>query len=64
MSSFSRQESVDDGVDVELLEHALTAEQRRIYDAYANAFKIIHSHLEQALQSTGTGTGGADGIGA
>ena len=42
-----------DGVEVELLEHALTDEQRRIYDAYAEAFKIIHSHLEQALQSTG-----------
>ena len=42
-----------DGVEVELLEHALTDEQRRIYDAYANAFKIIHTHLEQALQSTG-----------
>ena len=42
-----------DGVEVQLLEHALTYEQRRIYDAYANAFKIIHAHLEQALQSTG-----------
>ena len=42
-----------DGVEVELLEHALTDEQRRIYDSYANAFKIIHTHLEQALQSTG-----------
>ena len=42
-----------DGVEVELLEHPLTDEQRRIYDSYAQAFKIIHSHLEQALQSTG-----------
>ena len=42
-----------DGVEVELLEHALTDEQRRIYDAYANAFKIIHANLEEALQSTG-----------
>ncbi len=42
-----------DGVEVELLEHALTDEQRRIYDSYAQAFKIIHSHLERALQSTG-----------
>ncbi|MCY4598402.1 MAG: strawberry notch family protein, partial [Acidobacteria bacterium] len=42
-----------DGVEVELLEHALTDEQRRIYDSYAQAFKIIHAHLEQALQSTG-----------
>ena len=42
-----------DGVEVELLEHPLTDEQRRIYDSYADAFKIIHGHLEQALQSTG-----------
>ena len=42
-----------DGVEVELLEHTLSGEQRRIYDAYANAFKIIHAHLEQALQRTG-----------
>ena len=42
-----------DGVEVELLEHALTDEQRRIYDAYANAFKIIHANLQQALESTG-----------
>ena len=42
-----------DGVEVELLEHPLTDEQRRIYDSYADAFKIIHAHLEQALQSTG-----------
>ena len=42
-----------DGVEVELLEHALTDEQRRIYDAYAQAFKIIHANLEGALQLTG-----------
>ncbi len=42
-----------DGVEVDLLEHPLTDEQRRIYDSYADAFKIIHGHLEQALQSTG-----------
>ena len=28
-------------------------EQRRIYDSYAQAFKIIHANLEEALQSTG-----------
>ena len=42
-----------DGVEVELLEHALTDEQRRIYDSYAQAFKIIHANLQQALESTG-----------
>ena len=42
-----------DGVEIDILEHPLTAEQRRIYDAYAHAFKIIHSHIERALQATG-----------
>ncbi len=41
------------GVNVDILEHTLTAEQRRIYDAYARAFKIIHTHIQQALQATG-----------
>ncbi|MDU6750104.1 MAG: strawberry notch family protein, partial [Bradyrhizobium sp.] len=49
-----------DGVEYELVEHELTAEQRRIYDAYAGAFAIIHNHLDAAMQaanitgSTGT----------
>ena len=42
-----------DGVEVDILEHPLTPEQRRIYDAYAGAFKIIHAHLEAALAATG-----------
>ena len=42
-----------DGVEVNILEHALTPEQRRIYDAYAEAFKVIHAHIEQALEATG-----------
>ena len=37
-----------DGVEVELLEHPLTAEQRRIYDAYAGAFKVIHRKVHVA----------------
>ena len=41
-----------DGVEVELLEHPLTPEQRRIYDAYAGAFKVIHRNLEDALKAT------------
>src|SRR5512138_3607109 len=39
-----------DGVSYELVEHPLTAEQRRIYDAYASAFQIIHQNLDAALQ--------------
>lgn len=48
------------GVEYELLEHELTPEQFRIYDAYAGAFGIIHNHLDAAMQaanitgSTGT----------
>ena len=48
------------GVEYELLEHELTPEQVRIYDAYAGAFGIIHNNLDAAMQaanitgSTGT----------
>ena len=42
-----------DGVEVEILEHPLTPEQRRIYDAYAGAFKVIHANIEEALKATG-----------
>ena len=48
-----------DGVEVELLEHPLTPEQRRIYDAYAGAFKVIHRNLEDALIATGIMEGDA-----
>jgi predicted RNA methylase len=40
-----------DGVEYELVEHQLTEEQRRIYDAYAGAFAIIHNHLDAAMQA-------------
>ena len=42
-----------DGVEVDILEHPLTPEQTRIYNAYADAFKIIHAHLHAALEATG-----------
>ena len=42
-----------DGVEVDILEHTLTPEQRRIYDAYAGAFKVIHANIEAALKATG-----------
>ena len=41
-----------EGVEVEIVEHALTTEQIRIYDAYAEAFQIIHQNLEAALKAT------------
>ncbi|WP_341485634.1 bifunctional class I SAM-dependent methyltransferase/DEAD/DEAH box helicase [Thioclava sp. GXIMD4215] len=40
-----------DGVEYEMLEHALTPEQRGIYDAYAGAFAIIHNNLSAALEA-------------
>ena len=40
-----------EGVEVEIVEHALTQEQIRIYDAYAEAFQIIHQNLEAALKA-------------
>ena len=40
-----------EGVEYELVEHALTPEQIRIYDAYAGAFQIIHNNLDAALQA-------------
>ena len=47
-----------DGVEYEIVEHPLTPEQTRIYDAYAGAFQIIHQNLDAALEATGvTGTG-------
>ncbi len=48
-----------DGVEYEMLEHALTPEQRRIYDAYAVAFGVIHRNLTAALEAANiTGTSG------
>jgi len=47
------------GVEYELLEHALTPEQTRIYDAYAGAFAIIHNNLDAAMQAANiTGSSG------
>ena len=42
-----------DGVEVDILQHPLTPEQRRIYDSYAGAFKIIHANIQDALKATG-----------
>ncbi|MBN9245809.1 MAG: strawberry notch family protein, partial [Mesorhizobium sp.] len=41
-----------DGVEYDLLEHALTEEQIRIYNAYADAFQVIHNNLAAALEAT------------
>lgn len=41
-----------EGVEYELLEHQLTPEQVRIYDAYAGAFQVIHNNLSAALEAS------------
>ena len=41
------------GVEVDILVHELSDEQRRIYDSYAGAFKVIHANIEAALEATG-----------
>ena len=40
------------GVEVDVLKHDLTEQQISIYDTYADAYKQIHNHLEQALCET------------
>jgi predicted RNA methylase len=40
-----------EGVAYELVEHRLTDEQIRIYDAYAGAFSIIHNNLDAAMRA-------------
>jgi hypothetical protein len=39
------------GVEYELVEHALSADQIRIYDAYAGAFQVIHNNLDAAMRA-------------
>lgn len=41
-----------EGVEVDILEHALTPEQIAIYNAYARAYKIIHTNLQEALKAS------------
>jgi predicted RNA methylase len=49
-----------DGVEYDLLEHALTGEQIRIYNSYADAFQVIHNNLTAAFEAanitSGSGT--------
>ncbi|WP_375167883.1 strawberry notch-like NTP hydrolase domain-containing protein [Bradyrhizobium sp. CCGB01] len=40
-----------EGVEYDLVEHQLTPEQVRIYDAYAGAFSIIHNNLDAAMRA-------------
>jgi len=40
------------GVEYEILEHCLTEDQITVYDAYAEAWAIIHANLREALEAT------------
>lgn len=40
------------GVEYEILEHCLTEDQIAVYDAYAEAWAIIHANLRDALEAT------------
>jgi hypothetical protein len=40
------------GVEYEILEHCLTPDQIAVYDAYADAWAIIHANLREALEAT------------
>jgi hypothetical protein len=40
------------GVEYEILEHELTDAQISVYDAYAEAWAIIHGNLREALEAT------------
>jgi len=40
------------GVEYEILEHHLSADQIAVYDAYADAWAIIHANLREALEAT------------
>jgi hypothetical protein len=49
-----------EGIEYEIVEHTLTPEQIRIYDAYADAFQIIHRNLTEASKAANiTGESGA-----
>ena len=49
-----------EGIEYDIVEHKLTQEQIRIYDAYADAFQIIHKNLNEALKAANiTGSDGS-----
>jgi predicted RNA methylase len=50
-----------EGIEYELIEHALTPEQMRIYDSYAAAYQVIHANLTAALEATNITNSGRGG---
>jgi hypothetical protein len=49
-----------EGIEYEIVEHTLTQEQIRIYDAYADAFQILHRNLNEALKAANITGGNGD----
>ena len=41
-----------EGVEYDIVDHALTPEQTAVYDAYAEAFQTIHLNLQAAMKAT------------
>ncbi|TIR81521.1 MAG: methylase, partial [Mesorhizobium sp.] len=45
--------------EYEMVEHELTEEQVRIYDSWAEAYQVIHTNLDAAMEASGiTGQSG------
>ena len=42
-----------EGVEIEVIDVPLTDEQKAIYNTWADAFKVIHNNLHEALKETG-----------
>ncbi|WP_299821270.1 strawberry notch-like NTP hydrolase domain-containing protein [uncultured Jannaschia sp.] len=42
-----------EGVEYDILEHRLSDDERKVYDAFASAFRTIHQNLRKALEATG-----------
>ena len=42
-----------EGVEYDMLVHELTPVQVDIYDSYADAFQVIHTHLDKAMEAAG-----------
>jgi predicted RNA methylase len=42
-----------EGVEYEAVQHVLTPEDVEIWDAWADAYQVIHTHLSQALKAVG-----------
>ena len=49
----------NDGVEISILEHQITPDQKNLYDAWARAFRIIQGNLRAALEASNVTDDGA-----